>query len=65
MINLISERTGCDVRVGQNGVVVAMGTADGILKTVKAIKMVEEEAHAADLMAKVEAFLGGSSVGGE
>jgi exosome complex component RRP4 len=65
MINLISERTGCDVRVGQNGVVVAMGPADGILKTVKAIKMVEEEAHAADLMAKVEAFLGGSSVGGE
>jgi exosome complex component RRP4 len=64
MINLISEKTGCDIRVGQNGVVVAMGPADGVLKTAKAIKMVEEEAHAADLMAKVEEFLGGSSNGG-
>ena len=63
MINLISEKTGCDVRVGQNGVVVVVGAADGIVKTAKVIKMVEEEAHAADLMAKVEEFLGGSSDG--
>jgi len=64
MINLISERTGCDIRVGQNGVVVAMGPADGVMKAATAIKMVEEEAHAADLMTKVEGFLGGSSNGG-
>ena len=64
MINLISERTGCDVRVGQNGVVVVNGPPDGIVKTVMAVKMVEEEAHAADLMSKVEAYLGGSSGGG-
>jgi len=64
MINLISERTGCDIRVGQNGVVVAMGPADGVMKAAMAIKMVEEEAHAADLMTKVEGFLGGSSNGG-
>jgi exosome complex component RRP4 len=63
MINLISERTGCDIRVGQNGVVVVNGPPDGIVKTVKAVKMVEEEAHAADLMSKVEAHLGGSSSG--
>ena len=63
MINLISEKTGCDVRVGQNGVVVVVGPPDGTVKTARAIKMVEEEAHAADLMAKVEAFLGGSAVG--
>jgi exosome complex component RRP4 len=60
MINLISEKTGCDVRVGQNGVVVVNGTPEGIVKSVRAIKMVEEEAHAADLMAKVEEYLGGS-----
>ncbi len=65
MINLISEKTGCDIRVGQNGVVVAVGSAEGILKAAKAVKMVEEEAHAADLMAKVESFLGGSSNGGD
>jgi len=64
MINLISERTGCDVRVGQNGVVVVTGTPGGIVKTAMAVKMVEEEAHAADLMAKVEAYLGGSGSGG-
>ena len=64
MINLISERTGCDVRVGQNGIVVVNGPPEGIVKTVMAVKMVEEEAHAADLMAKVDAYLGGSSGGG-
>ena len=64
MINFISEKTGCDVRVGQNGVVVVNGAPDGIPKAVKAVKMVEEEAHAADLMTKMEAFLGGSSDGG-
>jgi exosome complex component RRP4 len=64
MINMISEKTGCDVRVGQNGVVVINGPPEGIVKTVKAVRMVEEEAHAADLMSKVEAYLGGSSDGG-
>ena len=63
MINLISEKTGCDVRVGQNGVVVVTGPPEGIVKTAKAVKMVEEEAHASDLMSKVEAYLGGSSDG--
>jgi len=64
MINLISERTGCDVRVGQNGIVVVNGPPEGIVKTVMAVKMVEEEAHAADLVTKVEAYLGGGSGGG-
>jgi exosome complex component RRP4 len=64
MINLISEKTGCDVRVGQNGVVVVNGTPESVLKAVKAIRMVEDEAHAADLLSKVEGYLGGSSDGG-
>jgi exosome complex component RRP4 len=63
MINLISERTGCDVQVGQNGVVVVNGPPEGIVKVAKAVKMIEEEAHAADLMAKVEEFLGGAQGG--
>lgn len=63
MINMISEKTGCDIRVGQNGVVVVNGSPEGIMKTAKAIKMVEEEAHSADLMAKMEAYLGGTEVG--
>jgi exosome complex component RRP4 len=63
MINLISERTSTDVKVGQNGVVVVSGPPDGVLKALQAIKMVDGEAHAADLTAKVEAFLGGGAVG--
>ena len=63
MINLISEKTGSDVRVGQNGVVVVNGTPEGMVKAAKAIKMVDDEAHAADLMSRVEGFLGGSASG--
>jgi exosome complex component RRP4 len=63
MINLISERTGCDVKVGQNGVVVVNGPPEEILRTVKAIRIVENETHAADLMSKVEAYLGGGASG--
>ncbi|MDA4126685.1 MAG: exosome complex RNA-binding protein Rrp4 [Thaumarchaeota archaeon] len=63
MINMISEKTGCDIRVGQNGVVVVNGPPEGLVKTAKAIKIVEEEAHSADLMAKIEAYLGGTEVG--
>ena len=60
MINLISEKTGADIRVGQNGIVVVNGTPEGIVKAAKAVRMVEEDAHAADLMTKVEGFLGGN-----
>ena len=63
MVNMISERTASDVKVGQNGVVVVVGTPEGILKCVKVIKMIEEEAHAADLPRKVEEYLGGGTVG--
>jgi len=52
------------VRVGQNGIVVVNGAPENMLKAVKAVKMVEEEAHAADLTSKMEEFLGGSSDGG-
>ncbi|MFI5404744.1 MAG: exosome complex RNA-binding protein Rrp4 [Candidatus Gagatemarchaeaceae archaeon] len=61
MINLISERTGCDVQVGQNGVIVVVGPPEGIVKTANVIKMIEQEAHAADLMSRVEEYLGGSA----
>jgi exosome complex component RRP4 len=63
MINLISERTGCDIRVGQNGVVVVNGSPEGVVRAAKAIKMVDEEAHAADLASRVDVYLGGSASG--
>ena len=63
MINMISERTSCDVKVGQNGVVVVVGPPDGIVKSVQAIKMIETETQGADLTRRVEEFLGGAAVG--
>lgn len=65
MINLISERTGCDVQVGQNGVVVVVGPPEGIVRTVNVIKMIDKETHGANLMAKVEEYLGGNVSGTE
>jgi exosome complex component RRP4 len=58
MVNMICSATGCDLKVGQNGVVVAVGPPEGILKTVSVIKMIEEEAHVAALSKKVQDFLG-------
>jgi len=55
---MICSATGCDLKVGQNGVVVAIGPAEGIVKTVSVIKMIEEEAHVAALSKKVQEFLG-------
>jgi exosome complex component RRP4 len=63
MINLISERTSCDVKVGQNGVVIVTGPPEGVVKTAEVIKMIENETHAADLASRVEEYLGGGAVG--
>jgi exosome complex component RRP4 len=63
MINLISERTGCDVQVGQNGVIVVVGPPEGIVKTAKVIKMIDKGTHGASLMAKVDEYLGVGNVG--
>ncbi len=59
MINMISNQTNCDLKVGQNGLVVLAGPPEGVLKAADAIKMIEEEAHMADLAQKVQAFLAG------
>lgn len=60
MINMISERTACEVMAGQNGMVVVTGTPEGISKVVSAIKMIEEDTQGAELGKRVEEFLGGS-----
>jgi exosome complex component RRP4 len=60
MVKMIGSITGCDIRVGQNGLVVLAGSPEGILKAVKAVELIEQEAHMADLTQKVEAFLNSS-----
>ncbi len=62
MINMISERTACDVKVGQNGVVVVVGSPDGMVKAAQAIKMIETETQTVDLTRRVDEFLGGAPV---
>jgi len=63
MINLISEKTGCDIRVGQNGVVVIVGPPEGIVKAANVINMIDKEIHGANLMSKVEEYLGSGASG--
>ena len=64
MIRTIEAGTGCKLTIGQNGVIIVVGRPEGIIKAVKAIKLVEEEAHLADLTKKVQAMLGVKEEGG-
>ena len=64
MIRTIEAGTGCKLTIGQNGVIVVVGRPEGVIKAVKAIKLIEEEAHLADLTKKVQAMLGIKEVGG-
>ena len=58
MINMIAEFSACEIKVGQNGVVVVDGPAEGVRKAVQAIELIEQEAHTADLTTKVQQLLG-------
>jgi exosome complex component RRP4 len=58
MIQTIEQATQTRVLIGQNGIVVVTGrNADGIALAVKAIKMVEEEAHTANLTQRIKVLL--------
>lgn len=57
MITLVKEKTGCEITVGQNGMVWILGTLDGELLAEKAIKLIEEKSHQEGLTVKVEQFL--------
>ncbi len=61
MIRAIENGCGCRLLVGQNGVVVIVGSAEGMLKAVQAVNLVEEEAHSVDLLEKVEKLMGTTS----
>jgi exosome complex component RRP4 len=58
MIQTIEQATQTRVLIGQNGIVVVTGrTPDGVKLAVKAIRMVEEEAHTANLTQRIKALL--------
>ena len=59
LATLIKEKTGCEITVGQNGLVWIKGTPEGENKAERAVKMIENKSHESGLTQKVEAFLGG------
>lgn len=55
MINLIKKLTGCEIIVGKNGLIVINGPSpEAEFAAIKAVKMVEEEAHTSGLTERVE-----------
>jgi exosome complex component RRP4 len=59
MIQMIEQATQTRVLIGQNGIVVVTGrTPEGIKLAVRAIRMVEEEAHTANLTQRIKVLLG-------
>jgi exosome complex component RRP4 len=58
MIKTIEAGTRCRMLIGQNGVVVIVGSPEDALRATKAVNLVEEEAHSADLTEKVQSLLG-------
>jgi exosome complex component RRP4 len=58
MIQTIEQSTKCQIIIGQNGITVLSGPSpEAVLLAVKAIKMVEEEAHTANLTQRVKEML--------
>lgn len=61
MIQMLKNMTGCRIYVGQNGRIWIDGELDGIVRAVKAIRMIEDEAHSLGLTEKVKELLEQSS----
>jgi len=59
MINLIKTKTGCQVYVGQNGIIWIKGTDKD--KAIEAVLTIEKESHAIGLTEKIEKMLGGEN----
>ena len=57
MVSLIKSKTGCEITVGQNGLVWLKGTPEGELLAEKAVKMIEEKSHLEGLTEKMDKFL--------
>ncbi|MBI2146330.1 RNA-binding protein [Candidatus Woesearchaeota archaeon] len=59
MITLIKEKTGCEITVGQNGLVWLRGSSDGELLAEQAIKRIEQKSHQDGLTEKMQRYLEG------
>jgi len=61
MISLIKDKTGCNITVGQNGIVWIKGDSEKELLAEKAVKMIEAKSHEEGLTEKMEKFLSGGA----
>jgi exosome complex component RRP4 len=57
MIQMIKGYTNCRIFVGQNGRIWLDGEVDSIMHAIKAIQMIEQDAHSHGLTEKVKAYL--------
>ena len=57
MIQMIKDYTKCRIYVGQNGVIWISGSPDEIIRVIKAIRIIESEAHIYGLTDKIKEFL--------
>lgn len=62
MIKSIEAGTHCRMLIGQNGIVIIVGGVDDSMMAAKAVALVEQEAHSADLTEKVQSMLGLTAV---
>ncbi len=63
MIKTVESGTNCRLTVGQNGLIVISGPAEGILLAIDALNLIDKEAHTADLTQKVQNLLSRLSEG--
>ena len=57
MISLIKQHTGCEITVGQNGLIWLKGTLEGEALAEKAIKFIEDKSHQEGLTERIQKFL--------
>ena len=57
MVTMIKQATGCQIIVGQNGVIWLEGSPQGEIVAVKTIEKIEQESHISGLTERVQKFL--------
>ncbi len=57
MIQMLKDYTNCRIYVGQNGMIWISGAPEGIVKVIKAIRMIEKEAHTYGLTDRIKEYL--------
>lgn len=57
MVSMIKQATGCNIIVGQNGIIWMDGLPEKELIAVKTIRMIEKESHLTGLTDKIKKFL--------